>query len=109
MELPESSLPDEISRHFVEVRRWFINDNAAVEDVQISHKTLNSFITNKIFKFRQNLDVQEHRGGNGRQKKNNSGKTLLGRLMRSNPFRCHAVTQANDERKFTEIHIKCCQ
>jgi len=44
-EMPESSLPAEISRHFVEVRRWFMNDNAAVKDVQINRKTLNSFIT----------------------------------------------------------------
>ena len=43
-----------------------MNDNAVVNDIQINRKTLNSFITYKIVKFRQGLDVQEHRGGNGR-------------------------------------------
>ena len=57
--LPGRGLP-------VEVRRWVMNDNAAVKDVQINRKTLNSFITYQIVKFRQGLDVQEHRGGNGR-------------------------------------------
>ena len=50
----------------VEVKRWVMNDNAVVKDVQINRKTLNSFITYQIVKFRQGLDVQEHRGGNGR-------------------------------------------
>ena len=50
----------------VEVRRWVMNDNAVVKDVQINQKTLIRFITYQIVKFRQGLDVQEHRGGNGR-------------------------------------------
>ena len=47
----------------VEVRRWVMNDNATVKDVQINQKTLNRFITYQIVKFRQGLDVLEHRGG----------------------------------------------
>ena len=43
----------------VEVRRWVMNDNTAVKDVQTNRKTLNSFIAQQIVKFRQGLDVQE--------------------------------------------------
>ena len=50
----------------VDVRKWVMNDDAAVKDVQINRKTLNSFIKYQIVKFTQGLDVQEHRGGNGR-------------------------------------------
>ena len=50
----------------IEVRRWVMIDNAAVKDVQINRKTLNSFITYQIVKFRQGLDVLVHRRGNGR-------------------------------------------
>jgi len=52
-----------------------MNDNAAVEHVQINRKTFNSFISYQIVKFRQGLEVQEHRGCNGRQKKNQLWQT----------------------------------
>ena len=58
-EMPDSSLPAENPDWTpVEVRRWVMNDNAAVKDVQINRNILNSFITYQIVKLIHGLDVQ---------------------------------------------------
>ena len=71
-------------------------DNAVVKDDQINRKTLNSFITYQIVKFRQSLDVQEKAITEG-WKKINPDKPLLSRLMRN--------IQANGEQMFPMISL----
>ena len=43
-----------------------MNGNAVVKDVQKNRKKLNSFILYQTVKFRQGLDVKDHREGNSR-------------------------------------------